>query len=258
MPGGNDDEFSALRNRAYGPAADIHDDPEALGRLRHLEGEAKRHEIPERPQTDPGPTVERNAPSAPAGDEPPQSPAERIPSWPERAYRAVRHARRSSVLVGIGVFVVIVSVLTAVTLVQRVQVDPLQAGATQVARLQLDEGYQTPAFFSAGAGEVIGFEEFHGLRTVITTAGFFAIGGSSNDSCLSIFSEADMREASSGSFSGQALGGCAAGRFPAMVQFRPDSDGYPADLRAAFPGPAALQFVYDQATNEIVVFAETD
>ncbi|RFA15509.1 hypothetical protein B7R22_06685 [Subtercola boreus] len=220
MPGGNDDEFSALRNRAYGPAADIHNDPEALGRLRHLEGEAKRHEIPEQPETFSDPAGERNDPSAPGEDEPPQSPDERIRSWPEKAYRAVRHARRSSVLIGFGVFVIIVSVLTALTLVQRVQV--------------------------------------YGLRTVVTTAGFFAISGSPNDPCLSLFSEADMREASSDSFSGQALGGCAAGRFPAMVQFRPDADGYPADLRAAFPGPAALQFVYDQATNEIVVFVETD
>ncbi|RFA09089.1 hypothetical protein B7R54_07510 [Subtercola boreus] len=246
-----------LRNRAYGPAADIHNDPVALGRLRDLEGNGKRHEIEAQPGTFTEPAAERHDPAALIEDEPSGHSDERGRAWPEKVYRAIRGARRSTVLTGAGLIVIIVMVLTAVVLVQRVQVDPLQTGATQVARLQLDDGYQTPAFLSAGAGEVIGFQQFHGLRTVVTTPGFFTIGGSPNDPCLSIFSEADMRAASSGSFSGQAVGGCAAGEFPAIVQFRPDADGYPDDLRTAFPGPAALQFVCDQANNEVVVFAQT-
>ena len=36
-----EDELATLRERAYGPGADILDDPDALARLHELEAEAK-------------------------------------------------------------------------------------------------------------------------------------------------------------------------------------------------------------------------
>lgn len=256
VPGANDDEFSELRKRAYGPDADIHDDPGALGRLRDLEGGERRDEIPPQPDVHSNLIVEQDGPSSLVEDEPHVGSGERIQVWLARAYRIVRQVRRSSVLIGVGVAVVTMSLLTAMILVQRVQGDPLQVGATQVARLSLDTSYEIPPFFSDGSDDVLGFEQFHGLRTVVSKTGFFAMGGSQDGGCLSIFSEADMLKARSGSFSGFAVGGCAAGRFPAIVQFMPDTEGSPEELRSVFPSPTALQWVYDQANNEVVVFAE--
>lgn len=59
------DELRALRERAYGPSADIHDDPIAIARLRALEAAADRDAAPRRePEHDPaiepdsGPAIE--------------------------------------------------------------------------------------------------------------------------------------------------------------------------------------------------------
>ncbi|MBC7723907.1 MAG: hypothetical protein H7146_04040 [Burkholderiaceae bacterium] len=51
-------------------------------------------------------------------------------------------------------------------------------------------------------------------------------------------STTDAEKSSQGSFAGMIMSGCPAGAF-----------------RAAFPGSTGLQFVYDSANDEIVVFA---
>lgn len=51
------DELRALRERAYGPSADIHDDPIAIARLRALEAAADRDAVPRR---EPDPAVEHD------------------------------------------------------------------------------------------------------------------------------------------------------------------------------------------------------
>ncbi|PPF90133.1 hypothetical protein C5B96_00220 [Subtercola sp. Z020] len=249
----NDEEIEALRRRAYGPAPDLHDDPVAWRRLRDLEGAKKLAQAPPQPEATPLAVAEHPAPPTAADTDPRTDPVEQAPSRPLRLYRATRRARRSSVLIGVGATLVATSVLAAVILVPRVQVDPFQAGARQVARLSLDSDFTTPAFF-AGTDDVFGFEQFHGLRAVVSRTGFFAMSSDENDDCLSIYSEANMVAATSDSFSGQAVGGCAAGGFPAIVQFRPDAEGSPDELRSAFPAPAALQFVYDRTNREVVVF----
>lgn len=50
-----DDELAALRARAYGPDADIHDDSSALARLRHLENGARAKDLIEVPPLPPAP-----------------------------------------------------------------------------------------------------------------------------------------------------------------------------------------------------------
>jgi hypothetical protein len=72
------DELRLLRERAYGPGADIHDDPVALARLRELEEAGARTDA---------------APSEPAGSEPPFSePTSPDPASPEPAASAAAEA----------------------------------------------------------------------------------------------------------------------------------------------------------------------
>lgn len=256
MPEADDDELLTLRNRAYGPSPDIHDDLTALGRLDQLENERKLASSPTETDVPQTLLVELKGQPTPSEVEQPTSPSGSRQSWPVILVETVRRALRSSILIGVGAILVAMSLLAAIILVPRVQVDPLQTGAKQVARLSLDTGFETPEFFAAGTGDVFGFQLFHGLRTVVSKTGFFAVGDNQDTDCLSVYVEADMVAATSDGFSGQALGGCAAGRFPAIVQFRPDALGYPDELKSAFPKPSALQFVYDKTNNEVVIFAQ--
>ena len=124
----------------------------------------------------------------------------------------------------------------------------------QVARLSVDPGFEIPEVYFSGDSEQAeprAFEQFHGLRTVLTSRVFFNSGGTL---CINVYSEDDV-EIGPNSFSGQILGGCAAGAFPATVQFDSDLEGFPGGLRTDFPD-TAFQFVYDEEHDEVVVFAD--
>lgn len=250
-----DEELVALRRRAYGPDADIHLDPTALRRLQHLEGSDRPREVA------PSPEVPRSSDMEP--ELPPLPIDERDPLWRDRVYpvlvmiyRRMRRIRRSNLLIALGVVLVSACLIVALALVQRVQTDPLQApGATQVARLSVDTTFLAPPFFSASGPAVVGFSQFHGLRAIVSTAGFFAFSSDAGSECLSLFSEAAMLESNGGGYSGFATGGCAAGSFPAVAQFTLGARELPEELRAAFPDSTAFQFVYDRANHEVVVFA---
>jgi hypothetical protein len=250
---GGQDELEALRRRAYGPAADIDRDPGAIERLRALE-EAER----------PQPPVVYEAPPEPAPPPLPEAIADEHENEPEphpplyRAALAVVAAlgrvRRPTWLIIAGLAALAAVLVTVLVVVQRVQTDPLRVGAVQVARLSVDPGFEVPELYFGGGSErePQAFQQFHGLRTVLTARAFFGAGGGSL--CLNVYSEDDV-EITPNSFSGQILGGCAAGAFPATVQFNSDIDGFPEELFSAFPGDA-LQFVYDEKNNEVVVFAD--
>jgi hypothetical protein len=243
----NDDELRALRRRAYGPDADIHLEPHALERLRELEGVVReQHPVTSADSSEPGPAP--IARCVPIEDETVRSAQEGL--------RPLSRVRRSSLLIVLGVVVVSSILAGALILVQSAQTDPLQVGAKQIARLSVDPNYKISSFFFGTAFgrdlQAQGFKEFNGLRTVVTVG----YGGGSNDVCLNIYPSAVTPDPNASSFAGQLRVGCAAGIFPAVIQFRVDAAGLPADLRSAFPKSAALQFVYDRAQNEVVVFAE--
>jgi hypothetical protein len=40
-----------------------------------------------------------------------------------------------------------------------------------------------------------------------------------------------------------------------MTQLMANDEDLPDELQSAFPGPTALQFVYDKANQEIVIYA---
>ncbi len=240
MDGMNRDELNELRKRAYGPDSDIHIDPEALQRLRELEdGAAQRDAGPAAVEPSPEPV---HAPAQPGEQVESANPNPR-----SDLLQRISQVRRSTVLIALG-FAAIAGVIAAsFILVQRVQSDPLQVGAEQVARLTVDPDYQIPRFFYSDRQA---FREFYGLRVVVT-------GGGTVDRCLNIYADADITDPSSSSFTGGALrGGCAAGSFPAMTQFRVDALSLPDELRTAFATSQALQFVYDDVNNEVVVFSE--
>lgn len=266
----DDDELRALRGRAYGPGADIQGDSHALERLRELEGRESAasgrqpSSTPVEVETRADDRVEQSDSEDPALDEIPLEHPARV--WATRAAQLARTSlrrlarlRRSTVLVIVGLLALASVLVVALNLVDRVQTDPLQTGAAQVARLSIDPAYEVPTIFLGGPDEAKnsdarGFEEFLGLRTIITPTGFF-YGGDTADDCMSIFIAAAVDESDPTSFSGPVFGGCAAGTFPAATQFRVDIPGLPDELTDAYPDSTALQFVYDSENREIVVFA---
>ncbi|MDU0367526.1 hypothetical protein RWH45_09875 [Microbacterium sp. KSW4-17] len=245
----DDDELATLRRRAYAPGADISADPSALERLIELEqraadrdgGAADDRAAPDGEQTEP----EAASVGAEAGGEDGES------ARPAR--RRMPRLRRSTVVMLAGAGLVVATLLTALVLVQRVQTDPLQVGATQVARLTEDPSFDIPSSLYRGiTGNVKAYTAFEGFR-VISYPSFRAGEGAAR--CMTVY-QPDLLDTGDDAFSydGQfLLPSCAAGPFPAtftilLAEDTPERE--PTDL----PADTSLQFVYDQGRDEIVVF----
>jgi hypothetical protein len=241
----DDDELRALRERAYRRHSDIHLDPDSLARLRELE--STRVEEADAVGLDVDVAPKPPEPLEPEAE--PQAQPRPTPRWVLWLFGL----RRSTVLIIVGVILIVAALATALTLVERVQTDPLQVGAYQVARLGADEGYEIPPFFGSDAG-IRAYQQFHGLRAVTGTNGF-VFGASPGSACLTIYLEGSVTE-STDSFNGPIFGGCAAGGFPPIIQFSVDTQDLPAVLRSAFPESTGLQFVYDAEHDEVVVFSD--
>jgi len=266
MGASQDDELRGLQERAYGPKADIRHDFPAQVRLQELE-DARRQRAPQflNAAMPPGRTVDSiDVPSSeeesPLVDDEQERPNHEFLRRLARRALAVggrlARVRRANVLIALGVVVVVSVIAAALILVERVQPDPLQTGAEQVARLSIDSSYQVPGMFQQIAAEdnaVQAYQEFYGLRAVVVAGGWFS--GGEEGEFLNVFLATDGESSGSTSFSGQIRGGCVAGPFPAMTQLMADDEGLPDELASAFPGPTALQFVYDKANQEIVIYA---
>ena len=264
--GAQDDELRGLRARAYGPNADISHDPRAQMRLQELEGVGRRPVpqhldgvMPPVRMIEPVDTPGSKQDSHLVEDEQ-ERPTHEV--WRLAARfalaigRRLAHVRRSTVLTSLGLAVTVSVIVSALILIERVQSDPLQTGATQFARLSIDPGYSVPSIFeNFGTDErpILAFQEFYGLRAVVANRGW--IMGGAQGECLNVFLASDGENSGSNSFSGEIKASCAAGPFPAMTQFETDEEGLPEELRSAFPGSTALQLVYDSENEEIVIFA---
>ena len=137
----------------------------------------------------------------------------------------------------------------------RRQTDPLQTGASQIARLEPDPGYRIPNIFGGpgGAGEhARAFQKIHGLRVVVTDLP--TTTSTTSTDCVSIYLEASITDPTSTSFTGPFFGGCAVGKFPAISRFDVRSQDLPAELRKEFAPWIGLQFVLDKRDDEVVVF----
>lgn len=262
------DELAALRARAYGPAADIHDDPDALARLRALEAAARP--APPAPATrgeegpgDPARLVKRDEsaaggaagsdPGAPAVPDTRRSAALDAASPDGSAGQASTVAPRSprriprAWLVVWAASIALVAVVTGAIVFSLASIRPVSAatGATQVATLDEPMNEADVAWLKRmfGGNETVAFE-YLGLAVALTPLGIF---GSAEGPCLTVSSISDFSETDDGggySYTGQMYNGCGAGSFPAAAQLVV-GPGSPDELRERFPDGTALSFVAD-------------
>lgn len=251
---GTEDELATLQRRAYARGGDIATDPAALARLLELENGAS------------GRRPEAEAPTSSPADQPAEEPRVTEPTSdpasetqtgrPLRIAQRIQvpRLRRSTTIMLLAGVLVLVCALTSLELVQRVQSDPLQTGATQIARLQPDSAYAAPLALSRGETEnVTVYSLFEGFRAIT-----FPASGSTEpgDLCMTVWQPDLLIELGSGGFSyegSHSVMTCRAGVFPPSWTLLLGGNT-PERAATGFPAGTALQFVYDAASNEVVVF----
>jgi len=251
----DDEELLTLRRRAYGRGADAPLDASAIARLRELERAASPQPavVEEAGHAEPPPPGQAasDVDAGPEGSGFGDDPADEDPVL-LRWIRAFPTPRRSTVLIAVGTLLIAAVLATTLVLVERVQPDPLQVGARQVARLTTDPFQPVPSIFAGGEdADIAAFEDFHGLLVLIGGEGTLS---TSSDACMIVLA-AQVIDPDSDSYSGPSFFGCAAGDFPAMTQFTVD-EALPRELQSAFPEGTGLQFVWDEKHGEVVVFAD--
>lgn len=260
MDGTDREELRLLRARAWGPNADIADDATARERLRALEDLERSSRVGERDASDiertsrvaVDPSVTDEADDGASGSEPDVEPSRRRRSAVLAFLRTRRGLR--AVMWASTLLVVLVLAATTLTLVQRVQAAPLVPSAQQAARLTVVEAFERPEFFGNRGGDeppLIGFTELAGLQALVAPdgGGYFS---TESAACIYVYQTSDVRDSAT-SIAGQVWGGCGAGGFPATAQFVVN-DQNSESVRETFTEGTALQFVFDPATSEVVVF----
>lgn len=161
--------------------------------------------------------------------------------------------RRSTTILLTAAALVVACAATALVVVQRVQTDPLQAGATQIARLAPDPDFPVPNSLVQGVSSgSTSYAEFQGFRVAVY-ASFDTGEGASK--CMTVWQPALLRQMGNGtSYNGRyLLPACGAGVFPPAANVLL-SNGTPELGNTDLPAGTALQFVYDAANDEVVVF----
>lgn len=236
-----EDELAALRERAYGPGADILDDPDALARLHELEAEAK----PVVADTDTDAAA--NAHAEPDASATASAPAD-APAEPAEPKTAPPHAARPiprGWLIAWAASIALVGVITGAIVFSVASIRPVSpvTGAVQVATLDeptTDESIDWLPQWFGSRSRAIAFE-YLGLVAVRVPQGFY----DDDQPCLMVGDITNFtRDGDSISYEGRTYTGCGAGPFPATVQFVVD-DQSPAELRAHYPDGTALSFVLD-------------
>lgn len=259
-PGIMDDEtvaeLRALRARAYGPGADLDDDPAALRRLNDLEelvlaptpSARVRAAVPATASEAPvsatavglpmagGTGGETGADSPLDPEDAPPEPSDRPQLWWTR--------RRLGVLWALSLVVVlVVSAVASAAFTYRVQADPREE-----AVLSVDPTGEVPEVFGGGVesgGQV--YEDFYGLVPLVFDYGPSASAGL----CLQIVDVATLGQESRST--GELIfGGCGVGSFPVTASFVV-SPAVPSALRDRFPVGSSLQFVLED--SRIVVLS---
>ena len=232
------DELHALRARAYGPDADIHDDDDALRRLEELEALAGQRWV-EQPQE----VQERDTAASSSADDGLIDATPTDDSAP--LVTAAPRARRRLVLWWIASLLVAVVATAVVTGVvsKRAQADP-----REVATLSVDLGTGFPRFLGLQNQDGRVFTPFRGLLPVASTGGWM---GSNDDQCLAVM-ESTKVIVDADSYDGPIFFGCAAGSFPATVQIKVGAES-PQELQDAFPRGTALQFVLGPSEVTVLI-----
>lgn len=226
------EELRALRARAYGPGADIHEDPVARERLRELET-LVQEQARDRADAASPPAAASAEPSEPEGE----PDAGREPTSEEPAPEP-RSPRRISP----GWWAASVVAALAVGAAGAVAVTAVSEGASRaqvIASLPPEPEVPWPRFLGTELDDSTVFREFFGLTPVSAERQW---AGPGSDMCLAVFrsTEADMMASPSG-----YRWACGTRSFPPAVQFEVVSaDALPEELVARFPVGTELQFMY--------------
>ncbi|GAA1860544.1 hypothetical protein ACFQZV_00550 [Microbacterium koreense] len=242
MSEGVDEELRVLRERAYGPKADIHDDPSALARLHELEiTDASTKSAPRTHGDD----VQDLAASDRAAEEPSEpehvdsvvqeaAPAEEVvpATAPRDGLRLWRWtlSRRRVMWLWAGSLVV---ALVAGAAIWSAVMQPRGHVAT------LEEDSTTPwleDYFGARPDGARMTEEFHGIVAVVMPDGWMA---GAETPCMYLALSDRGRDSQSNVVLDAA---CTAGSFPATVAVLV-SEGMPQDLLDHYDVGTALAFV---------------
>lgn len=255
------DELRALRERAYGPGADIHGDPAALQRLHELEGlvlvgagdaASVDHDVavvdpvtdagtqsphadglggalPPSPgfsDTSPDPSeTDAAAPGTPTSPAPSDPSEESEESGAEVASAPWWRTRRT--LLWLGALVVAVALAVAAT------VWVMQGRAHAVAVLSVDEDGEWPRdFFGQKPEGALLFEDFFGLTVLVLPEVW---GGRATTSCLYVIETTTPNQMVS-------TVACSAGDFPPTAGLAVPPAA-PEAMLDRFPEGTALQFV---------------
>ena len=273
------DELRVLRARAYGPQADIDQDPAALRRLHELETlhSATVSAAPATPRepavapvvgaaeparaATPSPPAPGAAESAaPAGEptsaEPSALPrddssADVVPSGKPRKRRISR-----AVAVLWALSVVAAAALAAGVTYATTSMAPVStsSGAPQIATLESTSLIELPSgWFGAGPSSRV--FEFYGLTLFESSQGY----GFDGTGCFTVVATeqlpADPSAADAWTMNTPVYSGCRVGDFPATVQFSIGSNA-PQELRDRYPDGSSLQFVFDG--DRIGVFLDSE
>jgi len=236
-------ELARLRARAYGPHADIADDPGAVARLRELEDVDRRSRATTRTVPPPGSSAPEQAsgaedvPSPEAGDGADDDiRARRRWSIPIRSRRAVW-----AWALTIAVVAAASSAVTAASL----DIVPVSssAGVPQIATLAPDNGRALPGAFGPLSSDARAYPDFYGMTAFVSYAQFGPEG--ERNACIFLVPTDTLDKLEQEGYSaGFSESGCGAGVFPAAVQFVVNSLE-PAEFVARFPPGSSVQFVFD-------------
>lgn len=255
-------ELRTLRARAYGPDADLHDDPAGWQRLRELEDISRGQDVP-LDESAPPPVVQEEALPSPVEEAPAPAASVESEDRPEDApsrtgvLRGRWSGRRAAIVLVAAVATAVVVTATVTGVISR----RMQADPREVAILGVDPAATVPQIFGnwvcendecTTEEEVVGtvFTEFYGLSA--STIPGHLMGDDDATACLVVL-ETSQLDAEPGSFRGRMYFGCGAGEFPATAEIAV-TDELPEELRDEFPEGSALQFVLDG--DEVVVLSD--
>ncbi|KQZ85536.1 hypothetical protein ASD56_04240 [Microbacterium sp. Root166] len=261
------DELRMLRERAYGPDADISLDPAALARLNELEGRAAAVPVDESAlgpgpglagQESPAtqPSTEEFSAEPELTDDPPAgaetaSPAEGadlpapdpevapVAASPFRAFLRSRMGRITVAALALFLAAVVGAALTMATVDRH----------DRVAVLDADPEAEWPeGFFGPERGGAVIYDELLGVTPIYVPDDWTDVEGTF---CL-YMTRTDRLQGTEGP--GILTAGCTAGDFDATTALLVNAD-MPAELLERFPEGTALQFVVDGST--VSVYADT-
>lgn len=242
-------ELRELRARAYGPAADISRDAEALSRLIELEQHASN---PTRKPAEAAAPPGRSADDADGIEEPAAEPDQSAPTTEAAQLPPTGEPHRwalgrNTMYVGIGIFTATVAAAVALTATATTTA-PLYSETRHETTLTVDPSFSWSMFPDENTR---GFTEYLGLTVVAT---HWEDEDAAATECLDLYLTARI-VSESNSYSGTAFSGCGSGSFPAAVVV-PIDQSLPESLRQTFPNDTALQFVLHGSTIDVYSDAE--